>query len=84
MIFLVIIGLKSPPTYFYFILLFNKMVLFTYILVLSSFFFVIIVLSTLGLSSACYEVVLFVVLLRRFIFVGAIQTGKVDLINLIY
>ena len=34
-----------------------------------------------GLSSACYNVVLFVVLLQRFIRVRAIQISKMDLIN---
>ena len=34
-----------------------------------------------GLSSACYNVVLFVVLLQRFIRVRAIQISKTDLIN---
>ena len=33
-----------------------------------------------SLSSACYDVVLFIVLLRHLICVGAIQTGKEDLI----
>ena len=43
--------------------------------------FGVIVLSTFGLLSACYDVMLFVVLLRRFIFVGATQTSKADLIS---
>ena len=34
-----------------------------------------------GLSSACYDVMLFVILLQCFICVGAIQTCKVDLIS---
>ena len=37
-----------------------------------------------GLSSAYYDMVLFVVLLQRFVYVGVIQTGKVDLISQIY
>ena len=34
-----------------------------------------------GTSSTCYDTVLFVLLLRRFIYVGAIETGKADLIS---
>ena len=34
-----------------------------------------------GFSSTCYDMMLFVVLLRRFICVGAIQTGKVNSIS---
>ena len=53
------------------------------------FFCVVVVLSTFdlltfGLSSAYYKVMLIVVLLRRFICVGAVQTGKAYLINQIY
>ena len=53
-------------------------------------FCITIVLSTFGLSSFyrrlvcdlfCYDVVLFVILLRLFIRVRTIQTGNVDLIN---
>ena len=33
------------------------------------------------LSSACYNVMLFIVLLQRFICMGTIQTCKVDLIS---
>ena len=47
-------------------------------------FCIVVVLLTFGLSPACYEVVLFVVLLQRFICVGAIQTGKAYLISRIY
>ena len=36
------------------------------------------------LSSTCYDVMFFVILLRRFIFVGAIQTSKTDSISQIY
>ena len=39
-------------------------------------FFYIVVLSAFGLSSACYNVMLFVVLLQRFICMEVIQTGK--------
>ena len=38
-------------------------------------------ITTFGLSSLCYDVVFFVVLLLRFIFMGAVQIGKVDSIN---
>ena len=44
-----------------------------------SFFYSVIVLSVLGLSSACYDVVL-----RYFICAWAIQTDKMDLISQIY
>ena len=37
--------------------------------------------SSFGLSSACYDVVLFVVLLQCFICVGVIQTSKANLIS---
>ena len=36
-----------------------------------------------GLSSAYYDVVLFVVLLRHFICIGVIQTGKTDSLSYI-
>ena len=36
------------------------------------------------LSSACYDVVLFVVLLQRFIFLEPIQTNTTDMISRIY
>ena len=38
-------------------------------------------ITVFGLSSACYDVVFFVILLRRFISMGAIQTGKADSIS---
>ena len=44
-------------------------------------FCIIILLSMFGLSSACYDVVLFVILLRCFICMRAIQIGKTNLIN---
>ena len=44
-------------------------------------FCVVIVLSAFSLSLACYDVVLFVVLLQHFIYVDAIQTEKTDLIS---
>ena len=44
-------------------------------------FYVVFILSMFGLSLACYDVVLFVVLLRHFICVRVIQTNKVDLIS---
>ena len=47
-------------------------------------FYVVDVLSAFGLSSACYDVMLFVVLLHRFIDVGVIQTCKTNLISQIY
>ena len=37
-----------------------------------------------GFSSACYNVMLFVALLQRFVYVGEIQKGKADLISQIY
>ena len=40
-----------------------------------------IVLWAFGLLLACYDVMLFVVLLRHFIFIGATQTSKADLIS---
>ena len=46
--------------------------------------FCVVVLSTFGLSSACYDVVLFVILNWCFICVGAIQISKVNLISPIY
>ena len=48
------------------------------------FFYVVVVLSTFGLSSACYDMVLFIVLLWYFICAWAIQTDKADLISQIY
>ena len=36
------------------------------------------------LSSICYDMMVFVVLLRRFIFMEAIQTCEIDLISQIY
>ena len=38
-------------------------------------------IAAFGSSSACYDDVLFVVLLWRFICVGAIETDKADLIS---
>ena len=38
-------------------------------------------ITVFGLSSTYYNVVLFIMFLRRFICVGAIQTSKADLIN---
>ena len=38
-------------------------------------------IAPFGSSFSCYDEVLFVVLLRRFICVGAIETGKTDLIS---
>ena len=48
------------------------------------FFRVHCLITPFDLSSACFDVILFVALLRRFIFLGTIQTGKIDLINTIY
>ena len=48
------------------------------------YFFYVVILSTFGLSSACYDIVLFIVLLRYFICAWAIQTDKADLISQIY
>ena len=41
-------------------------------------------IALFDLSSVSYDVVLFVVLLRHFVFLGAIQADIVDLINQIY
>ena len=41
-------------------------------------------ITTFGSSLACYDEVLFVVLLRRFICVRVIEIDKVDLISRIY
>ena len=41
-------------------------------------------ITAFDLTSACYDLILFVVLLRRFIYVGAIQIDKIDLISQIY
>ena len=38
-------------------------------------------IAVLGLLLACYDLVLFIVLLRRFICVRVIQIGKTDLIS---
>ena len=45
------------------------------------FFCIVFVLSMLGLLSAYYDIVLFIVLLRRFICVRVIQIDKADLIS---
>ena len=42
-------------------------------------FYVVFVLSAIGLSSVCYKIVLFIILLQRFIYVGAIQISKVNM-----
>ena len=68
---------------FSFIFLLNKMVLFMKIYVLS-FFHVVVVLSSFGLSSARYNMVVFIALLRYFICAWTIQTNKADLISQIY
>ena len=68
---------------FSFIFLLNKMVLSMKIYILY-FFYVVVILSAFGLSSACYDIVLFIVLLRYFICAWAIQTDKADLISQIY
>ena len=52
------------------------------IVVLSTFDFSFIVVF--GLSSACYDVVLFIILLCCFIYVGPIQIDKTYLISRIY
>ena len=41
-------------------------------------------ITAFDLTSSCYDLMLFVVLLRRFICVGAIQIDKMDLISQIY
>ena len=38
-------------------------------------------LSSFGLLSACYDVLLFIISLRHFICIGAIMTNKVNLIS---
>ena len=38
-------------------------------------------ITAFGVSSICYDVLLFVVLLQHFICVGTIQTRKIDLIS---
>ena len=47
-------------------------------------FCVVVVLSTFGLSSTCYDMMLFVDLLWCFIRMRVIQIGNVDLISRIY
>ena len=42
------------------------------------------ILSMFGLLSAYYDVILFVILLQRFICVRTIQIDKIDMINQIY
>ena len=44
-------------------------------------FCVIIVLLVFGLSSTCYDMILFIILLRRFIYVREIQIIKTDMIS---
>ena len=85
--------LLSTSLFFFFFFLLNKIVFFFnedlgFILffVLSSFYRYLVcccVIAVFGLSSTCYDMVLFVVLLRHFICVKA-QTSKTDLINRIY
>ena len=77
--FFTILG-NHPFAFFFFHFLLNKVVIFMKIYVLFCFC-VVFVLSAFGLSSICYDIVLFVVLLRRFISVRAIRTYKTDLIN---
>ena len=45
------------------------------------FFCIVVVLSAFGLSLSCYNVVLFVILFRRFIYVRTIRIDKTDLIS---
>ena len=47
-------------------------------------FYVVFVLSVFDLSSICYDVILFVVLLYYFICMKGIQIVKIDLIDQIY
>ena len=47
-------------------------------------FYVVFVLSVFDLSSICYDVILFVVLLYYFICMKRIQIVKIDLIDQIY
>ena len=84
MIFCVTLGLKSPYESF-FLSFFCLIKLFSHENLGFILFFVLSLFYRLfGLSSACYYMVLFVVLLRCFIYVRAIQTCKEDLINQIY
>ena len=71
---------RHPSAYISFILLHNKILPQRYrsYLVFSCCHCLIVVL---GLLLACYDLVLFIVLLRCFICMGVIQIGKADLIS---
>ena len=70
--FFTILG-NHPFAFFFFYFFLNKVVIFTKIYVLSCFC-VVFVLSAFGLSSTYYDMMLFVILLIRLIYVRMIQT----------